>query len=98
MRCNLLGENIWNQLDRKNFPQKSNHLPKDGMNVSIFEPLQTILSNLKYVIIKLCKNKNACSRRDAEPDLNPIWTTFREYPSLSPHLIAVTYLPEQSGS
>lgn len=40
--------------------------PKDGMNVSIFEPHQTILSNLKYEIIMSYKNKKCMFWRGAD--------------------------------
>lgn len=56
--------------------------PKDEMNVSIFEPHQTILSNLKYEIIMSYKNKKMYVL-EGEPHLNPIWTPFRECSSLS---------------
>ena len=77
MEWDLLNQNIYNKLDRKNHPQDQNHLPKDVMNVSIFESLQTILSNLKHVIITSCKNKELCSKeRCWAPDLNLRWTSI----------------------
>lgn len=75
MEWDLLNQIVYNQLDRKSHPEDQNNLPKDVMNVSRFESLQTILSNIKHAIIKSCKNKNLCSKeRCWAPDLNPRWT------------------------
>lgn len=77
MEWELLNQNIYNQLDRKSPPQDQKHLPKDIMNVSIFESLQTILSNLKHVTMKSDKNKNLCSKeRFWASDLNPRWPSI----------------------